>query len=75
MINGTTLQTSAVTLNGVPFSGYDAAVNPHTDKVYVSGGELLAVIDGKTLTSQTITIGDALGAHRGQCRNQQSLLP
>src|SRR5215469_1042723 len=45
----------------VGFSGYDAAVNLRTNKVYVSGGELLAIIDGKTLSSQTTTIGDARG--------------
>jgi DNA-binding beta-propeller fold protein YncE len=64
-INGTTLQTSAVALNGVPLSIYDVAVNPRTNKIYVSGGELLATIDGKTLSSQlssqTMTIGDSEG--------------
>ena len=60
-INGTTLQTSAVALSGVGFSGYDVAVNPRTNKVYVSGGELLAIIDGKTLASQTLAIAAASG--------------
>lgn len=60
-IDGATLQTSAVTLNGVPFSDYEVAANPSTNKIYVSGGELLAIIDGKTLSLQTITIGDSAG--------------
>lgn len=60
-IDGTTLQTSSVPLNGASFSSYDVAVNSLTNKVYVSGGELLAIIDGKTLSTQTMTIGGFAG--------------
>ena len=82
-IDGTTLQTSAVALNGVGPSICDVAVNPRTNKIYVSAGELLAIMDGKTLSSQlssqTMTIGDSEGliavnaaTNKLYCRSKES---
>ena len=62
IIDGETNKTSAIPLNSaLGDATFRSAVNPTTNKVYVSGGNIVTIVDVATLTSSTIPAGSDVG--------------